>query len=165
MENIVISRKLKFQVKDQRWNGFLHATCIYSYWEGIITIVIVSITTTYLTIDNLMSVDKDDIVGKQGNSFKTWSTHEVPIINHTHRHWHDQHTTGLNDGYQYQLMIIFYIPKTSLPSTQFYFTILQAITAETNFVTGLCHLEMVYIFSRVFYIMILGLLARRKCLD
>ena len=39
--------------------------------EGIITIVIVSITTTYLTIDNLMSVDKDDIVGKQGNSFKT----------------------------------------------------------------------------------------------
>ena len=118
MENIVISRKLKFQVKDQRWNGFLHATCIYSYWEGIITIVIVSITTTYLTIDNLMSVDKDDIVGKQGNSFKTWSTHEVPIINHTHRHWHDQHTTGLNDGYQYQLMIIFYIPKKLLLSTQ-----------------------------------------------
>ena len=39
--------------------------------KGIITTVILSITTTHLTIDNLMSVDKDDIVGKQGNSFKT----------------------------------------------------------------------------------------------
>ena len=164
MENIVISRKLKFQVKDQRWNGFLHATCIYSYWEGIITIVIVSITTTYLTIDNLMSVDKDDIVGKQGNSFKTWSTHEVPIIYRPHRQWHDQHTTGLNDEYQYQLIVIFYIPKTSLPSTQSHF-FTQAITAQASFVTSLCHLEMVYIFSRVSYTLILGLLARRKCLD
>ena len=57
-----------------RINAEIDSCMLYVYihiGKGIITIVIVSITTTYLTIDNLMSVDKDDIVGKQGNSFKT----------------------------------------------------------------------------------------------